>query len=69
MGKYAVTFHLAPKSGDVHNQNLKITVVNRRGSEVESEVMTTARASGVAIEVATTKKPHEFRISYSTQKP
>jgi len=69
MGKYAVTFHLAPKSGDVHNQNLKITVVNRRGSEVESEVMMTDQGSRVAIEVATTKKPHEFRISYSTQKP
>ena len=65
MGKYAVTFHLAPKSGDANNQNLKITVVDRWGNEVESEVMTTARASGVAIEVATTKKPLEFRISYS----
>jgi len=65
MGKYAVTFHLAPKSGDVHNQNLKITVVNRRGSEVESEVMMTDQGSRVAIEVATTKKPLEFRISYS----
>ena len=65
MGKYAVKFHLAPKSGDVHNQNLKITVVNRRGSEVESEVMMTDQGSRVAIEVATTKKPHEFRISYS----
>ena len=69
MGKYAVTFHLAPKSGDVHNKNLKITVVDRWGNELESEVMTTARASGVAIEVATTKKPLEFRISYSPQKP
>jgi len=69
IGKYAVTFHLAPKSGDVHNQNLKITVVDHWGNEVESEVMTTARASGVAIEVATTKKPLEFRISYSPQKP
>jgi len=69
MGKYAVTFHLAPKSGDANNQNLKITVVDRWGNEVESEVMTTARASGVAIEVATTKKPLEFRISYSPQKP
>ncbi len=65
MGKYAVTFHLAPRSGDVNNQNLKITVVNRRGSEVESEVMMTDQGSRVAIEVATTKKPHEFRISYS----
>jgi hypothetical protein len=65
MGKYAVQFHLAPKSGDVNNQNLKITVVNRGGSEVESEVMMTDQGSRVAIEVATTKKPHEFRISYS----
>ena len=69
MGKYAVTFHLAPKSSDAHNKNLKITVVDRWGNEVESGVMTTARASGVAIEVATTKKPLEFRISYSPQKP
>jgi hypothetical protein len=69
MGKYAVTFHLAPKSGDANNQNLKITVVDRWGDELQSEVMTTARASGVAIEVATTKKPLEFRISYSPQKP
>jgi hypothetical protein len=65
MGKYAVRFHLAPKSGDVNNQNLKITVVDHWGTEVESEVMLTAEASGVAIEVATTKKPYEFRISYS----
>ena len=65
MGKYAVKFKLVPKSGDVNNQNLKITVVNRRGSEVESEVMMTDQGSRVAIEVATTKKPHEFRISYS----
>ena len=69
MGKYAVTFHLAPKSSDAHNKNLKITVVDRWGNELQSEVMTTARASGVAIEVATTKKPLEFRISYSPQKP
>ena len=69
MGKYAVTFHLAPKSGDANNQNLKITVVDRWGNEVESEVMTTARASGVAIEVATTKKPLELHITYSPQKP
>jgi hypothetical protein len=39
--------------------------VDRWGNEVESEVMLTAEASGVAIEVAATKKPHEFRISYS----
>ena len=51
MGKYAVTFHLAPKSGDVHNQNLKITVVNRRGSEVESEVMMTDQGSRVTFNV------------------
>jgi hypothetical protein len=68
MGKYAVKFHLAPKSGDVNNQNLKITVVDRWGNEVESEVMMTGQASGVAIEVAATKKPHEFRISYSKEK-
>ncbi len=65
MGKYAVKFHLASKSGDVNNQNLKITVVDQWGTEVESEVILTAEASGAAIEVATTKKPHVFRISYS----
>ncbi|MGB7063733.1 MAG: hypothetical protein WBF55_01175, partial [Syntrophobacteria bacterium] len=32
MGKYAVTFHLAPKSGDANNKNLKITVVDRWGN-------------------------------------
>jgi hypothetical protein len=42
--------------------------VNRWGSEVQSEVMMTAQASGVAIEVATTEKPLEFRISYSKEK-
>jgi hypothetical protein len=65
MGKYAIKFKLVPKSRDANNKNLKITVVNRRGSEVESEVMMTDQGSRVAIEVATTKKPHEFRISYS----
>jgi len=64
MGRYAVKFHLSPKSGDVNNQNLKITVADRWGNEVESEVMMTAEASGVAIEVAATKKPQQFRISY-----
>ena len=68
MGKYAVKFKLAAKSGDANNKNLKITVVNRWGSEVQSEVMMTAQASGVAIEVATTEKPLEFRISYSKEK-
>jgi hypothetical protein len=68
MGKYAVTFHLAPKSGDAKNKNLKITVVNQRGSEVQSEVMMTARASEVVVEVATTEKPLEFRIFYSKEK-
>jgi hypothetical protein len=65
MGKYAVKFHLAPKSNDVNNQNLKITVMDRWGNELESEVMLTAEAAGVAIEVAATKKPVEFRISYA----
>jgi len=64
MGKYAVKFHLSPKSGEVNNQNLKITVVDHWGNALEGEVMMTAEGSGVAIEVATTKKPHEFRISY-----
>ena len=68
MGKYAVKFKLVPKSRDVNNKDLKITVVNRRGSEVESEVMMTARGSEVVVEVATTSKPHEFRISYSKEK-
>ena len=68
MGKYAVTFHLAPKGGDANNKNLKITVEDHRGKEVESEVMMTAQDSGVAIEVATTRKPHDFRISYSKEK-
>ena len=68
MGKYAVKFKLAAKSGDANNKNLKITVVNRWGSEVQSEVMMTAQASGVAIEVATTEKPLEFRIFYSKEK-
>ena len=64
MGKYAVTFHLSPKSNDVNNQNLKITVVDHWGNALEGDVMLTARAAGVAIEVAATKKPVEFRISY-----
>jgi len=64
MGKYAVKLHFTPKSGDVKNQNLKITVVDRWGNELAGEVMLTAEAAGVAIEVATKKKPHEFRVSY-----
>ena len=69
MGKYAVTFHLVPKTPDTKNQNLKITVMDRRGNEVQSEVMMTSEASGVAIQVAATKKPVEFLISYSSKKP
>lgn len=65
MGKYAVKFHLAPKSPDANNQNLKITVADRWGSEMESEVMLSAEAAGVTIEVATTNKPLKFGISYS----
>jgi hypothetical protein len=65
MGKYAVTFHLTPKNKDVNNQNLKITVMDRRGNEVQSEVMTTSEGPGVAIQAAATKKPVEFLISYS----
>jgi hypothetical protein len=65
MGKYTVKFHLSPKSNDVNNQNLKITVVDHWGNALEGDVMLTARAAGVAIEVAATKKPVEFRISYA----
>jgi hypothetical protein len=65
MGKYAVTFHLSPKGGDANNQNLNITVMDRWDSEIESEVSLTSEAAGVAIEVATTKEPVNFRISYS----
>jgi hypothetical protein len=64
MGKYGVKFKLTPKNGKVNNQNLKIAVKDRWGNELEGEVMLTAEAAGVAIEVATTKKPHEFRVSY-----
>ena len=64
MGKYAVKFHLAPKSGDLNKHNLKITVTDRWGNALEGEVILTAEAAGVAIEVATTKKPQYFRISY-----
>jgi hypothetical protein len=64
MGKYAVKFHLAPKSGDLNNHNLKITVTDRWGNALEGEVILTAEAAGVAIEVATTKKPQDFCISY-----
>jgi hypothetical protein len=69
MGKYAVTFHLVPKTPDTKNQHLKITVVDRWGNEVQSEVMMTSEAPGVTIQVAATKKPLEFRISYSSEKP
>jgi hypothetical protein len=65
MGKYAVTFHLSPKSRDANNQNLQITVMDRWGSEIESEVNLTSEATGVTIQVATTKNPVNFRISYS----
>ena len=65
MGKYAVTFHLFPKSRDANNQNLSITVIDRWNAEIESEVNLTSEAAGVAIEVATTKKPVNFRIFYS----
>ena len=68
MGKYAVTFHLAPKSGDANYKNLMITVADRGGIEVASEIMMTSEDSGAAIEVATTKKPVEFRISYANSK-
>jgi hypothetical protein len=64
MGKYAVKFHLTPKSGKVHNQDLKITVKDRWGNALEGEVMLTAEAAGVTVEVAITKKPQDFRISY-----
>lgn len=65
MGKYAVKFHLIPKNGKVNNQNLKITVKDRWGNELEGEVMLTGEDGGLAIEVATKKKPQQFRISYS----
>jgi hypothetical protein len=65
MGKYAVTFHLTPKNKDVNNRNLKISVMDRWGNQVQSEVQMTSEGSGVAIQVAATKKPVEFRISYS----
>ena len=65
LGKYAVSFNLAPKSGDVNNQNLQITVLDRWGSEIESDISLASEAAGVAIEVATTEKPLNFRISYS----
>jgi hypothetical protein len=68
MGKYAVTFHLVPKNKDVHHRNLKISVMDHWGNEVQSEVMMTSEGPGVAIQVAATKKPVEFRISYSPKK-
>ena len=65
MGKYAVKFHLSPKSREANNQNLTITVIDRWNAEIESEVGLTSETAGVAIEVATTKEPVNFRISYS----
>jgi hypothetical protein len=65
MGKFGVTFHLSPKNREAKNQNLTITVIDRWNAEIESEVSMTSEATGVAIEVATTKKPVNFRISYS----
>ena len=69
MGKYGVKFKLTPKNGKANNQNLKITVKDRWGNELEGEVMLTAEDGGVAIQVATKNKPQDFRISYSPQKP
>ena len=68
MGKYAVKFYLAPKSGDINNHNLKITVLDHWGNALEGEVMMTAQDSEVAIEIATTRKPYEFRISSAMEK-
>ena len=65
MGEYAVTFHLSPKSREANIKNLTITVWDRWNAEIESEVILTDEAAGVAIQVATTKKPVEFRINYS----
>ena len=69
MGKYAVTFHLSPKNRKANDQNLAITVIDRWNAEIESEVSLTSEAAGVAIEVATTKKPVNFRISYAPSAP
>ena len=69
MGKYAVTFHLSPKSREANNQNLSITVIDRWNAEIESEVNLTSEAAGVAVEVATTEKPVNFRIFYSPSAP
>ena len=46
-----------------------ITVIDRWNAEIESEVNLTSEAAGVAIEVATTKKPVNFRISYAPSPP
>jgi hypothetical protein len=68
MGKYAVTFHLTPKSGEANYKNLMITAEDRGGVEVPTEIMMTSEDSGVAIEVSTTRQPQGFRISYADSK-
>ena len=68
LGAYTITFTLDAKTRNVSYKNLRISILDRTGKEIESSGMISQSGKGWVIGIATEQEPSDVHISYSTVK-
>jgi len=68
LGAYTVTFTIVPKKRGVSHQNMRVRILNRQGSEIESSGVAARNGSGWVIGISTDQQPFNIHISYSPEK-
>ena len=68
LGEYTLTFTFVPKTRGVSYQNLRISILDHKGSEIKSSGMVSRSGSGWVIGIATEQEPFDIHISYSSLK-
>jgi hypothetical protein len=68
LGKYTVTFTIVPKTRDVSHQNMRVKILNREGTEIDSTGVAARNGSGWVIGISTDQQPLDIHVSFSSEK-
>jgi hypothetical protein len=68
LGEYSVSFTVVPKTKRASYQNLRFKILNSAGNELVSSGVAAPNGSGWVIGIATSEKPFDIHVSYTTEK-
>ena len=68
LGEYTLTFTFVPKTRGVSYQNLRISILDHTGNDIESSGIVSRSGKGWMIGIATEQEPSDIHISYSSVK-